>query len=948
MYLKSSFGLVVLFALMVSIIFSCKLDLLEPKPPPIAIPKPPAYTIATSSQGSGKITGNQDNVDRGQPVKITATASEHYQLVEWKSDCGSFSKNNLTIEFTASKNCSVTAVFEKILYTISVNSEEGGTVSDPGETSKTYDESLTITAEPDKNYQLGEWKLDGPGCPSVSDRTERTITFAVKGNCSLEAVFIKSPRTITTSASDGGEITETLIVEQGDEVLITANADQHYQLKEWQGDCGSFSKDNLTIEFTASNNCTVTAVFEKIPYTISVSSGEGGMVDNPKDFIRGFGETIFLTAMPNEKYEFYRWKTDIDCQVLTPITDPVLEFPVEGNCNIEAQFKIKLSEALKDTPLYLDKNGVTVMIKPEDQDLIGKTFRVNFGSAKGNVKFLVVDELMLRKMILTGKNVENVVTTFVTNMSELFNNVSSFNQNINSWDVSNVQNMKLMFFKAKRFNQDISSWDVGSVTDMSLMFSEAGSFNQDISSWDVSNVTDMSRMFQYADSFNQDISSWDVSNVKNMGAMFYTASRFNQDISSWDVSNVKNMGAMFYTASRFNQDISSWDVSNVTDMSQMFYNVTEFNQDIGNWDVGHVRNMSQMFKGAISFNQDIGNWNVGNVTDMSQMFYDAAEFNQDISSWDVGSIKNMGGMFANASVFDQSVGIQSNQPSFNQNIGSWNTSNVTNMASMFLGATTFNQDISSWDVGNVRSMKSMFENAFSFNQDISSWDVSNVTEMSRMFAFAESFDQNLSSWDLTKVKRDSLMLYETKVSTKGHFDISKGKPILEDPIYADIKRNNFESYIKAFIADAKRHGLDLSHINTKNYEFSVGIIRGAGLAHKICDDTIGVTIDSILWKRAQTDDYHFTVLLFVMWHEFGHTILGLIHLCQSGQIMSGRHDYDCQLPPGETDKDKDYGELFYSTYHWHRSVRDMMTGRKQVRYSCRNKRADKTFTCFIN
>jgi surface protein len=41
-------------------------------------------------------------------------------------------------------------------------------------------------------------------------------------------------------------------------------------------------------------------------------------------------------------------------------------------------------------------------------------------------------------------------------------------------------------------------------------------FNQDISSWDVSNVTNMNYMFASGSSFNQDISSWDVSNVTNM------------------------------------------------------------------------------------------------------------------------------------------------------------------------------------------------------------------------------------------------------------------------------------------------------------------------------------------------------------------------------------------------------------------------------------------------
>ena len=67
----------------------------------------------------------------------------------------------------------------------------------------------------------------------------------------------------------------------------------------------------------------------------------------------------------------------------------------------------------------------------------------------------------------------------------------------------------------------------------------ATSFNQDISSWDVSNVTNMSGMFGNS-SFNQDISSWDVSNVTNMSSMFQD-SPFNQDIGSWDVSNVTTM-----------------------------------------------------------------------------------------------------------------------------------------------------------------------------------------------------------------------------------------------------------------------------------------------------------------------------------------------------------------------------------------------------------------------
>ena len=90
----------------------------------------------------------------------------------------------------------------------------------------------------------------------------------------------------------------------------------------------------------------------------------------------------------------------------------------------------------------------------------------------------------------------DIDTSKITDMSELFDGMYKFNGDISNWNVSNVTNMQYMFYECNSFNQDISEWDVSNVSDMWAMFCKCESFNQDISNWDVSNVTDMVWMFK--------------------------------------------------------------------------------------------------------------------------------------------------------------------------------------------------------------------------------------------------------------------------------------------------------------------------------------------------------------------------------------------------------------------------------------------------------------------
>jgi surface protein len=100
------------------------------------------------------------------------------------------------------------------------------------------------------------------------------------------------------------------------------------------------------------------------------------------------------------------------------------------------------------------------------------------------------------------------------------------------------------------------------IINLSNMFQNASSFNQDISGWNVSSVTYMSAMFQLASVFNQNISGWNVSKVRTMENMFDRALAFNQDLSGWNVSAVFSIYAIFdnsaLSITNYNNILNGW------------------------------------------------------------------------------------------------------------------------------------------------------------------------------------------------------------------------------------------------------------------------------------------------------------------------------------------------------------------------------------------------------
>jgi surface protein len=235
-----------------------------------------------------------------------------------------------------------------------------------------------------------------------------------------------------------------------------------------------------------------------------------------------------------------------------------------------------------------------------------------------------------------NQNISTWNMSNVTNMTSMFDTASSFNQDVSNWNMTNITNMGYMFNSASAFNNGgvPLTWStIGTAPNTVIangVFQFASVFNQDISSWDMSNVTNISVMFNRAYAFNNGgvPLTWTTigtaPNTVSMEGMFYNATGFNQNISSWNMSNVTNMNEMFINASSFNNGgvALAWTT-------------------IGT--APNTVNMSSVFNGASAFNQNIGGWNVSNVTNMSAMLNNSGlnttNFDNLLNGWAAQTVK---------------------------------------------------------------------------------------------------------------------------------------------------------------------------------------------------------------------------------------------------------------------------------------------------------------------
>ena len=650
--------------------------------------------------------------------------------------------------------------------------------------------------------------------------------------------------TLTATAAEGGTVNTTGgTYQSGDSVQVTATPNDEYVFSGWSNG----STDNPLIVVVSSNQ-TLSANFIKVTYSLTTTTeGEGTItetiVSSGKSTDYNSGSVVRLTAVPSSGWGFNGWTGDY-----VGVENP-LEVDVTQAKSFNAVF-----EALPS--IYLDENGVT--IKAYDSAVVGEVYELGVDS------YTVVDNELLTLMIANGDDVSKVVTTKLTTMYQMFL-ASSFNQDIGSWDTSNVYDWTGMFYLASSFNQDISTWDTSNASDMRGVFNGASSFNQNIGGWNTSSVTLMNDMFNDATAFNQDLSGWCVSNITSEPTSFATNSALTEaNKPLWGTcpegTNTDTTASIYFENSTCKCPLAT--LGDTADINGVTYTTVDNSTIAGQIANGNVNlcttlvtDMIELFEYNASFNSDIGFWDTSNVTDMGYMFSNAQVFNQDIGSWDTSNVTDMVAMFFSAE-------------SFNQDISSWNTSKVTDMSYMFSG-TAFNQDIGNWITSSVTEMNGMFSEAASFNQNIGSWDSSSVTNMVYMFSEATAFNQNLTGWCVSNIISEPETFAQDSALTEANKPVWGTCPTYSISVTAS---SNSDYSLSGTDASGAVSGDDVSiiisvgetinfSIDAANHPFYIKTAQGAGTDNQASNINSnypnGATNGVVSWTPTSVGTYYY-------------------------------------------------------------------------------------------
>jgi len=287
-----------------------------------------------ASEG-GTVTGG-GNFKFGETINVEAKANENYAFDAWYIDDEKYSTANpFTIK--VDDNMKLVAKFALNSYSISLNCEEGGTVTGGG--AYKFGETISVEAKANENYAFDAWYID-----NERYAVENPLTIKVEKNLRLIAKFLDVLYKVNVISQEGGTVTGGGNFKFGETIYLEAKANEEYLFEGWYIEEEKISDAN-PLTYKVQKDITITAKFIKNSYTITLINEEGGTVTGGGLMESGTKATI--KAQSGEHHTFAGWYEN----GLLITNDPICSFEVFKSRELTAKFLPKIYVSL-DIELY--------------------------------------------------------------------------------------------------------------------------------------------------------------------------------------------------------------------------------------------------------------------------------------------------------------------------------------------------------------------------------------------------------------------------------------------------------------------------------------------------------------------------------------------------------------------------------------------------------------------
>jgi uncharacterized repeat protein (TIGR02543 family) len=287
--------------------------------------------LLTLPQTLGGSVSEGGTFDHGSTPTITATPNNGYSFTGWTGD-GVTDPTSATTSVLMTAPVNVTANFALNSYELILHAGPGGFVSGDGNYS--HGSLVTITAVANSGYSFSGWSGMG-----VSDPNSPTTTILLTQNQSVSAEFTEIASThylLTLQASPphAGILTGGGLYFEDQNVSISANPLSGYVFDQWTGGLISTPED-ANSSLIIDENLTLTALFNPLVFTVSLTNTNGGTVSGTGNYT--YGTEANLSAIPSTGYQFEYW----DGGGVDDPLNPELGLIVQNDLSLEAVFSPK-------------------------------------------------------------------------------------------------------------------------------------------------------------------------------------------------------------------------------------------------------------------------------------------------------------------------------------------------------------------------------------------------------------------------------------------------------------------------------------------------------------------------------------------------------------------------------------------------------------------------------